>query len=271
MKALAFALAAALAVAPSLGHADAKSLYAEGQEAYKKQNFTLAAAKFAAAYDADPDPVYLFNAAQAFRLANDCVRAADYYARFLAKVPNPPNGDKIRGWSDEMTKCARDRDLAKPATIPTTPTTPTTTPATTHDPAAPVDGVSVRPDQTPSDPDAHAHSSYRTPGLVLLGARAAALVAGGVFAYGWHKAQADSDAVCGQPCMMWDAGFNARLADDKSKARRDSALAISGFALGGALVATGAILAFALGDSGESHVAVAPANGGATVSTTFRF
>src|SRR6201999_3931541 len=132
---------------------------------------------------------------------------------FLAKVPNPPNGDKIRAWSEEMTKCARDRDLAKPATIPTTPTTNTTTTPAHHE-TTPVDGVMVQPAEPPPDPDAHAHRAYRTPGLVLLGAGAAALIAGGAFTYGWHSAQSDSDAVCGKPCTMWDASFNARLASD---------------------------------------------------------
>lgn len=254
--------AVALAAAPAVARADAKALYAEGQDAYKKGNYAVAAAKFSAAYDADPDPVYLFNAAQAYRLGDDCVRAADFYQRFLAKVPNPPNADKIHGWADETAACARAK---QPPPAPHPDRTPGTT-GTSATPAPPA----AQP-ATPPPAPAAAPTRSRVPGAVLLGTGVVGLVVGGVFAAGWHAAQADSDAVCNH-CTVWDPGFNQRLADDKSRAKRDSALAISSFAVGGALVATGAVFLFVLdGTPAADRVTVAPTASGATVSTTFHF
>src|SRR5437868_2731123 len=82
--------------------ATAAAAYREGQRHYTAGDYPGAAASFLAAYDADPDPVYLFNAAQAFRFAGDCAQAATHYRRFLAAVASAPNLDRVRANLDEM-------------------------------------------------------------------------------------------------------------------------------------------------------------------------
>src|SRR5262245_1338853 len=90
----------------------ANAAFAAGETAYKAGQFLDAAAQFKAAYDLDPDPGYLFNIAQAYRFAGDCVSAADYYRQFLTEIPDPPNADKIRGWADETAECAKAKTAA---------------------------------------------------------------------------------------------------------------------------------------------------------------
>ena len=97
---------------------DAKALYAEGEKLYSAGRYLDAAEKFRTAYEVDPDPAYLFNVAQAYRFGDDCTKAADFYHRFLAKVPAPPNEAKVRAWADEQDACAKLRAAAKPVDVP---------------------------------------------------------------------------------------------------------------------------------------------------------
>ena len=97
---------ALLAIAPR-AYADAKQVYAEGEKLYAAGRYLAAAEKFRAAYDLDPDPVYLFNLAQAYRFGEDCARSAAFYGKFLEKVPDAPNAAKVKGWKDEQDACAQ--------------------------------------------------------------------------------------------------------------------------------------------------------------------
>ena len=122
IAAAAVTLALAATTTTTIAIADpetASALYAEGQQAYQAQSYAVAASKFIAAYAADPDPVYLFNAAQAFRFGDECGKSAAYYKKFLDEVPNPPNADKITVWYQDMQACASTRrgtDTSPPPT-----------------------------------------------------------------------------------------------------------------------------------------------------------
>jgi hypothetical protein len=89
--------------------AEASARFAEGASKYDAADYLGAADKFKDAYASDPDPSYLFNIAQAYRFANDCADAADYYRRFLVAVSQPPNVDKVKGWLRDEEMCARVR------------------------------------------------------------------------------------------------------------------------------------------------------------------
>ena len=99
----------AILVGATRAHAepDAKAIYAEGEKLYAAGRYLDAAEKFHAAFAIDPDPAYLFNIAQAYRFGDDCVKSADFYHQFLAKVPDPPNAVKVRAWTDEQDACAK--------------------------------------------------------------------------------------------------------------------------------------------------------------------
>src|SRR5688500_16608759 len=74
---------------------DARTAYQAATTAYANGRYGDAAERFKEAYSLDPDPGYLFNIAQAYRLGQLCANAVDYYDRFLAAVPDPPERDAV--------------------------------------------------------------------------------------------------------------------------------------------------------------------------------
>ena len=95
---------------------DAAATFQQGAEAYGAGRYLEAAAKFEAAYALDPDPAYLFNIAQAYRLAQSCKRAVKYYDRFTAAVPNPPDPEALGRYRREAEVCAANPAPQTPAT-----------------------------------------------------------------------------------------------------------------------------------------------------------
>src|SRR5262249_13178808 len=69
---IAILLAIACATARADSKAEADALFAAGARAYELKDYDGAARSFRAAYDLVKDPVYLFNIAQAFRMARHC-------------------------------------------------------------------------------------------------------------------------------------------------------------------------------------------------------
>jgi tetratricopeptide (TPR) repeat protein len=86
--------------------ARADAAYAEGSNAYNASDFTRAALKFEEAYSLVADPAYLFNIAQAYRQAKDCVKAAAAFAKFIELVPAAPNIAKAKELHKEVNVCA---------------------------------------------------------------------------------------------------------------------------------------------------------------------
>src|SRR5687767_6629239 len=125
------ALVAGIAVARADDKAaQARAAADEAAKLYHQESYAAAAVKFRLAFELSNDPSYLFNIAQAYRLADDCVNAAEYYERFLAIAVDPP--EKTRTWHEQSVECAKAR---KPPTQPTTTVTTTTeTPPTTTAP-----------------------------------------------------------------------------------------------------------------------------------------
>jgi tetratricopeptide (TPR) repeat protein len=102
-------LLAAVLVIPTLARAaptTADDWYKEAAKQYTLGNYEKAAEAFKHAYELEPDetkqPAYLYNIAQSYRQANDCVKAQFFYKRFLATKPN----DKVK--SDKERKTAED-------------------------------------------------------------------------------------------------------------------------------------------------------------------
>ncbi|MCX5747049.1 MAG: hypothetical protein NT062_31650 [Proteobacteria bacterium] len=246
-------------------HADprtASALYAEGQTAYQARDYDVAATKFIAAYAADADPVYLFNAAQAYRFGKDCDQSADYYQRFLAKVPNPPNADKIKAWAADMRACASLR--ATPPPPP--PITTIVPPPAPLPPPVSVDAPSRGP----------RIAAYVTGGIgiVALGLATVSAVQG-------RAARRDQDAVCPTMDCTWMAGPPGTTADyqgrlDAARRRGDAAnlRAYVGFAVGGvALAASVGLFVYTRGAHGttERQLAIVPTTTGGLVVGTFGF
>jgi Tfp pilus assembly protein PilF len=86
--------------------ARADAAFAEGTAAYTASDFTKAALKFEEAYTLLPDPAFLFNIGQAYRQAEECVKAADAFTKFIELVPDAPNLAKAKELLKEVNVCA---------------------------------------------------------------------------------------------------------------------------------------------------------------------
>lgn len=88
----------AVLLLPALAWAQPKTAddwYKEGANQYNLGNFDKAVEAFKQGFALEPDdskkPIYLYNVAQSYRLANDCKNALFFYRRFLALKANDPS------------------------------------------------------------------------------------------------------------------------------------------------------------------------------------
>ncbi len=88
--------------------------YSDGEKLYKAARYLDAAEKFRAAYEAEPDPNFLLDAAQAYRFGEDCAKSAEYYQKYLDKVPDAP---KIKELIAEQAACAKQQAAAHPVVV----------------------------------------------------------------------------------------------------------------------------------------------------------
>lgn len=251
-------LALAVLLASSVAHADARSTYAEGEKLYAKGQYLDAAAKFREAYDAEPDPVYLFNIAQAYRFGEDCAQSAAFYQQFLDKVPAAPNADKVRVWIAEQQACAA-RDKAKQTLLP--PSDPTKPPPPPPPPPAPPGNGKI----------------YAGIGAAVAGLGVAAIGAYEFSLVGGIATERDMAVAAGCPagqmpvCTLAQYKTFAKPFDDRARNKQ----ILGGVLVGGgaALVATGLYLIVSkIADDDEAaHVIVHPMPGGAGVQGTWTF
>jgi tetratricopeptide (TPR) repeat protein len=91
--------------------------------------YAEAAEEFRQVYRAAPQPVLLYDAAQAYRLAGQSEAALTLYESFLRQAPNAP----VRGEVERRIGELKGKHEAKPETKTETPTTKTETPTTKTD------------------------------------------------------------------------------------------------------------------------------------------
>jgi hypothetical protein len=85
----------AVARAQSNSSVEARRHYEAGNTAYSLGEFVRAAEEYKAAYKARQDPAFLYNIAQAFRLANDPANAVFFYRSFLHNQANASNRREV--------------------------------------------------------------------------------------------------------------------------------------------------------------------------------
>jgi hypothetical protein len=264
------ALATPALAQPPTKKQKAEAAYKEGQGLYMKEDFTGAAAKFKEAHDHDPDPVYLYNVAQAHRLAKKCVDAGEYYRRYLRDAKKAPNEDAVKQYLSEVDDCARAAGQ-KPFEFPDKPVEP---------PKEEVTAQSGPPIETPQQRDTDTGGGTnvkRIMSYVAFGVGAVGIGGGILFAKRVSDAEKDAANICPNmmcPDGMWDSGMGGEEEQRKkidSRGERAEKLMIGSFALAGAAVATGVVLFIISGDEPkhESSVTVAPTKNGAVVSLTF--
>ncbi len=100
--------------------AKASDAFAAGQKSYQSKDYARAAGHFMDAYELDHNPLYLFNAAQAYRLGEECQKAIDAYQAFLEQVQkqnlNVSGTEQVNGYIGGLKTCVENqRKLSAPS------------------------------------------------------------------------------------------------------------------------------------------------------------
>lgn len=83
--------------ADAAAKAAASKAYKNGTTAYQEARYDDAIAQYQAGYQAVPQPVFLFNIAQAYRLSNRAEQALEFYQRYLTEDPAAKNREEVEG------------------------------------------------------------------------------------------------------------------------------------------------------------------------------
>ncbi|HEY5920678.1 MAG TPA: tetratricopeptide repeat protein [Kofleriaceae bacterium] len=192
----------------------AQDHFAKGNIAYDLGRFDEAIGEFTKAYEVWPQPAFLYNIAQAHRLAGRCKDALYFYKRFRAlrerdeaNPLRPEKREEIDRFITELTECAARTD-AMAARPPDTIEKPAPlSPAQTRPPARPAVAIvdpaeSAEPDELDDEADESIETSTDAPRHVIsarVGLGIAILHAG------------DADAV--QPRLALAGAYPLRAAD----------------------------------------------------------
>jgi hypothetical protein len=210
---------------------------------YDAHEYAEAIADYRRAYDAMPDPLYLFDIAQAYRKLGDCTNASALYRNYLRELPTADNRAKVEHFITEMDACATP---PPPAAVETTP----------H--------AEPPPDRPAPVDEPRGNRILRTTGVITA---AVGLVGVGVGIYFSHDAAgraSDLEAACAHGC---DARDVASIdADGKTAEHR----AVVSYIIGGSAVAAGVGLYLWSTQRTNPHpLIVTPTPNGASVSVRF--
>jgi tetratricopeptide (TPR) repeat protein len=192
---------------------------ARAKAAYDRGDFETAAAALAEAYEADPQPAYLYARAQAERFGGHCDDAIVHYEAFLA---TKPDGKAAQAARTNLEACRADLAAAEPEPEPAPAPAPAPEPTPT----------SSSPEPTPAPADEAPRPWHRDPlGGALVGTGALALGVGvGLYA----AAKADENTAN-------DAADVDAYGERIERAATLSRVAIPVMAVGGALVIGGVV------------------------------
>lgn len=262
MKVPALAIAAALAVAPSLASAQepdapevippkARALAIQGRAYHDAGDYGNAIIAFKEAYVMAPSPGLLFNLAQAYRLAGNCDDASLMYRRYIATGPSLEGRTIAEGHLATVERCTHKASLG----IPQDPGTP----------------LPIKTDRASGSlfstaaPSGHGRLEKNLGmGLVVGGGVALAIAT----YYGLEAHDAASDVEDGYAHgAKWKdlQPIDARGQHAETYARV--------FGVTGGVAVVGGVALYLIGRRAEQlpPIAIAPAKQGATVSAAWRF
>ena len=140
---------AAQAAPPDAAVVEARKHFEDGTKAFNLGEFDRAIAEYKAAYNAKPDPVFLYNIAQSYRLSNDLSQALFFYRSFLRNQPNTPNRKEIEERIRQLeTQISQQKAIT--TSPPTTTVAPGNLPTPTTSTVTPVTPAHVEPAPTPA-------------------------------------------------------------------------------------------------------------------------
>lgn len=106
----------------------ARKLFEEGRRAFDLGEWQRAITAYKGAYNLKPDAAFLYNIAQAYRLANDPAQAIFFYKSFLRNRPSAPNRAEIEERIRQLEVASGKPAEAAAGPPPTSPPPPTATP-----------------------------------------------------------------------------------------------------------------------------------------------
>jgi len=142
-RALTLALVVALSVVPTAARADdtqrAKEFFQQGTTYFNLGDFDKAIDAFQEAYKAKPDPLFLYNIGQAYRLKGDAPKAIFFYRGYLRNAPKAPNRAEVEAKIAALQKETNEPKTPTPAPPPppVSPTPVTPPPSNTAPPPGP--------------------------------------------------------------------------------------------------------------------------------------
>lgn len=114
----AWLVATPLASAAPVGKAEARRAYEAGNEAFAHGQFGDAAELFMKANDARPDAAFLYNAAQAYRLAGKNRRALALLQQYLERYPRAANRAEVAKMASDLDQRASEREASEARPVP---------------------------------------------------------------------------------------------------------------------------------------------------------
>jgi tetratricopeptide (TPR) repeat protein len=219
----------------------AREADAAGRVHYRAHDYAAAIDDYRRAHDALPDPLFLFDMAQAYRKLSDCEHAAELYRAYLQDRPDADNRAKVERFIRAMDACTPPPPQQQPVAAPP-------------------------PEPTPASSESNARAwqfmgiGTGTIGLFLVGA-------GVYFSADAGRDQSQIEAACASGCRGADVHALDASGHD---ANRNAAITYS---IGGAALAAGAgmILWSLLGNPSDTAPSVAPIAGGAILSGQAHF
>ena len=261
---------------PALAQEDhrarARELFRQGEEHLAAKRYDEAVAAYQAAYDLAPLPALLYNIGQAHRLGGHVDEAIAAYEKYLAVEPNGKASKEARAHLEKLRKerAARPRPI-EPVVEPDAAEREHEAP--TYRETAPPEEADREPAVAAPPPPRERDDRAPSPRRAGSGLRIAGWTAAGVgllaLGVGGYYAKSASDLA--DDVTMQDDGAWTQSDDDLlEKGEAANRNAIIGFAAGGALIVTGAVLLYlGYGADDTPAVAVTPTTSGFVVAGTF--
>jgi iron complex outermembrane recepter protein len=112
---LAATMGSAVAKSESPPKVEARRHYDAGMAHFNLREYELAIEEFQAGYRLRPDPVFLYNVAQAYRLLEDSRQALYFYRAYLRNSPEAANRQEVEERIAIIEKVQQERQLAAAA------------------------------------------------------------------------------------------------------------------------------------------------------------
>lgn len=235
----------------------ARNYYERGLAHYNLAEYQTAIDFFKRAYALLPQPGFLFNLGQSYRLAGDCRNAAKLYRNFLRESPGSPHRALVGKHLKTVELCARELDRQSEQIPPPRP------PAWLDfvpPPSAPRAQLLATRGRSPQPSQQRKPQRWLSYGLVGLGV---AFGAGGVYLANDAARKSNEISRLFREGGVWTDDFARREASGQRSAR------LSWIASGVGLALIGAGITLYVRDS--RRVDVRPANQGAMVSWSSDF